>query len=133
MSSFCSKTSIILTILLVIQLHPLRRWVFFIGPKIKLTENFARIIIKRINGNEGNGGKHCEGAARWNATAAMRQGRGVGMQEAAKAPRSNIMEGGSSEPCDAWNGERHQKGEIWRFFGVFFSVYLFDEYADSYL
>jgi hypothetical protein len=113
MSSFCSKISIILTILLVSQLHPLQRWVFFIGLKIKLTENFARIIFERIHGNERNGGKHCEGAARWNATAAMRQGRGVGMQEAAKAPRSSIMEGGSSEPCAAWNRERHQKGKIW--------------------
>ena len=27
-------------------------------------------------------------------------------------------------PCAAWNGERHQKGKIWRFFGVFFSVYI---------
>jgi hypothetical protein len=44
----------------------------------------------------------------------------VGMQEAAKAPRSSIMEGGSSEPCAAWTGERHQKGEnmaiFWRLF-----------------
>ena len=39
-----------------------------------------------------------------------------------KAQRSNIMEGGPLEPCAAWNGERHQIGEIRRFFGVFFGV-----------
>ncbi len=106
------------------------------GPKIKLTENFARIIIKRIHGNEGNGGNITR--AQRGGMQQRRQGRGVGMEEAAKAPRSNIMEGGSSEPCAAWNGERHQKGKIWQFLASFLASvytnnYLFDKYADLYL